>query len=380
MDGGGWVRQGERGFDILRGRFYPAIAMRPFRAFFFVVALSGFLPACQRSVSVDPRLQAPRELADAAAQSGAKNIFTNPRARGLLGERAGHLALAPATPQDAAAALAPKSWRRLDREKRFDAVLLAGPVVEFQPLLTHLVDSPDFRLVRVDNWGALFVRGEPAPYHAPDPGGVPRDFSRASERGGYLARTALMLQAAGQDAAARAYAASALEAAPKEAIVHVGAAALALTRKDYPQAIAESQRALELDSHDLGALEITARTLAAAGAPDQAWAVANELKSRADPGDMNVLFLHAQLANAAHAYGAEQDSLERLVKLAEAQGLPTVDYRVYLGQCYAHQGLARPALEQLELAAKTPDLTPKQRADLGTAITTVRGRAGALSN
>jgi len=354
--------------------------MRPFRAFFLFVVLSGFLPACQRSVSVDPRLQTPRALADAAVQSGAKNIFTNPRARLFFDARAGHLTLAPATPQDASAALTPKSWRRLDREKRFDAVLLAGPVGEFQPLLTHLVDAPDFRLVRVDNWGVLFVRGEPAPYHAPDPGDVPHDFSRASERGGYLARTALMLQAAGQDAAARAYADSALEAAPKEAIVHVGAAALALTRKDYPQAIAESRRALELDPHDLGALEIAARTLAAAGAPDQAWAVANELKSRANPDDMNVLFLHAQLANAAHAYEAEQDSLERLVKLAEAQGLPTVDYRVYLGQCYAHQGLARPALEQLELAAKAPDLTAKQRADLNTAITTVRSRAGALSN
>lgn len=374
------MRQGEWGFDILAGRFYPAIAMRPFRAFFLLVALSCFFSACQRPAAVDPRLQAPRELANAARQSGAKNIFTNPRARTLFDERAGHLSLAPATPQDAAAALAPKAWRRLDREKRFDGVLLAGPVTEFQPLLTHLVDSPDFRLVRVDNWGALFVRGEPTSYRAPDPGDVPHDFPRASERGGYLARTALMLQAAGQDAAARAYADSAIEAAPKEAIVHVGAAALALSRKDYAQAIAESQRAFALDPHDLGALEITARTLAAAGAPDQAWAVAGELKSRADPNDMNVLFLHAQLANAAHAYEAEQDSLERLVKLAEAEGLPTVDYRVYLGQCYAHQGLARPALEQLELAAKTPDLTAKQRADLDTAITTVRSRAGALSN
>jgi tetratricopeptide (TPR) repeat protein len=354
--------------------------MRPFRTLFLLVALPCFLPACQRSNAVDARLQRPQELADAATRSGAKNIFTNPRARALLGESTNHPALAPATPRDAAAALKPKAWRRLDREKRFDAVLLAGPVGEYQPLLTHLVDSPDFRLVRVDNWGALFVRGEPAPYHAPDPGDVPHDFSRASERGGYLARTALMLQAIGQDAAARAYSDAAIDAAPKEAIVHVGAAALALARKDYAPAVAESRRALELNPHDLGALEITARTLSEAGAPDQAWAVADELKTRADPDDMNVLFLHAQLANAAHAYAAEQDSLERLVKLAEAQGLPTVDYRVYLGQCYAHQGLARPALEQLERAAKEPDLTDQQRADIDTAITTVRQRAGALSN
>jgi tetratricopeptide (TPR) repeat protein len=352
--------------------------MRPFRTLFFLVALPWLLPGCQRPNSVDSRLQTPHELAAAAEHTRAKNIFTNPRARALLHDQADRLA--PATPEDAAAALAPKTWRRLDREKRFDAVLLAGPAGEFEPLLKHLVDSPDFRLVRVDNWGALFVRGAPSPYRPPDPGDVPHDFSRASERGAYLSQMGLMLEAVGQDSNARAYSSAAIEAAPKEAIVHVGAAALALARKDYEQAIAHSRRALELDPHNIGALEITARTLADAGAPDQAWAVANELKSRADPNDMNVLFLHARLANAAHAYGAEQDSLERLLKLAGAQGLPTVDYRVYLGQCYAHQGLARPALEQLELAAKTPDLTAKQRADLDTAITTVRSRAGTLSN
>jgi uncharacterized protein (DUF736 family) len=94
---------------------------------------------------------------------------------------------------------------------------------------------------------------------------------------------------------------------------------------------------------------------------------------------MNILFLHAQIASAAHAYGDEQDSLLKLVALAEKQNLRATDYRVYLGQSYAHTGLARQALEQLELALKDPSLSAPQRADLTTAAATVRARAGALA-
>ncbi len=85
------------------------------------------------------------------------------------------------------------------------------------------------------------------------------------------------------------------------------------------------------------------------------------------------------MASDAHAYSAEQDSLERLIRLAEKQNLPTTDYRVYLGQCFAHMGLARPALQQLELALKDPSLSAQQRLDLTTAAATVRARAGALA-
>ncbi|HEY8899065.1 MAG TPA: hypothetical protein VIM61_01435 [Chthoniobacterales bacterium] len=350
--------------------------MRLVRSFFLPIAFAAGLVGCRPSPPVDARLASPIELAKEAAPQKLERIFANARAKALLAGQS--LAFAPERPDDAAALQSPSTWRRLDRADRFDAVLLAGPAGEFQPLLSHLVTSPDFRLVRVDNWGALFVRGTPAAYTPPPPGSVARDLSDA-DRGAYLARMALMLQAVDEVAAAKAYSAAALDTAPKEPIVHVAAAALALTRKDYQPALKQVQQALALNPHDLGALEIAARTFTAAGAADQAWAVATELKSRAPADDMNVLFLHARLASAAHAYSAEQDSLERLIALAEKQNLPTGDYRVYLGQCFAHQGLPRPALEQLELAAKAPNLSDQQRADLDTAISTVRERAGQLS-
>ena len=340
-------------------------------------ALLLFAAGCRPALPPkDARLQGPSELADEAAKHDLKKIFANPRARALLSDR--ELDLVPPTPQDAAVLQSPSLWRKLDRAQRFDAVLLAGPASELLPLLDHLAHSPDFQLARLDNWGALFVRGPAQPWTPPDLHEAVKEIPTAKDRGIYLAQMALMLDATGQPAAARDYLAAAQEAAPDEPIVQVCAGAQALARNRYPQALQHAERALALHPHDPSALEIEARTFAAAGAPDQAWRAATELKTLA-PDDMNILFLHARLASTAHAYGAEQNSLERLIALAEKQNLSPTDYRVYLGQCYARQGLARPALQQLELALKDPAISAAQRADLTTAVETVRAHAGNLS-
>lgn len=313
-------------------------------------------------------------MVHAAAASGLKRVFVNPGARNVPGVK--KLPLAKADARDAEAVQDPSLWRTLDREQRFDGVLLIGPLSEYLPLLAHLVSSPDYRIARVDNWGVLFVNGAPAPYTPPKLDSL--KFSSDKDRGIYLSQMALVLDAAGQSAAARDYMAGALTCAPKEPSVYTRQAALELSRKHYPDALAAANRALALHPHDLAALDIEARTYSAARLVEQAWDVAEDLKSRA-PDDMNVLFLHARISNAAHAYSAEEDSLERLIRLAEKQGLPSTDYRVYLGQCYAKQGLARPALEQLEIASKAPNLTTKQRTDLDAAVQLVKGRAGELA-
>jgi tetratricopeptide (TPR) repeat protein len=343
--------------------------MRSLLCFLFsILALTG----CQRSQPADPRLQSPAALAQDAAGRGLKKIFVNPEARAFFAK----LPLAPTSPKDAAAGQSAAVWRQLDRGQRFDAVLLAGPTGAFLPLAQHLAESPDFRLTRVDNWGLLFVRGAASPYAPP---AVDAEvFSSATERGIYLSQMALLLDAAGQVAAARDFMAAALAAAPDEPSVTTRAAALALTRKRYPEALAQVQRALAKAPHDAAALEVEARVLSAAGDREGAWAVAEDLKSRVGDRDMNALFLHARLANAAHAYQAEADSLERLVTLAQKQGLSATDYRVYLGQCYAKQGLARPALEQFQQALQDSSLPAAQRADITTALETVRSRAGSL--
>lgn len=338
----------------------------------FAIALLA--AGCHRLPPPDARLQSPAEMVHATVAEGLKRIFLNPGARNVPGVK--KLPLAKADAQDPASVQDPSLWRGLNRAHRFDGVLLIGPVSEYLPLLTHLVSSPDYRIERVDNWGVLFVSGTPMPYAAPKPDSL--KFSSDKDRGIYLSQMALMLDAAGQGAAARDYMASALACAPKEPSVYTRQAALELSRKHYPDALAAANRALALHPHDLAALDIEVRTYSAAGLVEQAWDVAEDLKSRA-PDDMNVLFLHARISNAVHAYSAEEDSLERLIRLAEKQGLPSTDYRVYLGQCYAKQGLARPALEQLEIASKAPNLTTKQRTDVDAAVQLVKGRAGELA-
>lgn len=345
------------------------------RSAYFLVAAISLLAACSRT---DPAIStqdaAPVALVTAAGELRLKNVFVNPSARPAMGGAD----LAVAAPDDDTASRDASAWRKLDRDRRFDGVLLAGPLVEFRPLLAHLVESPDFRLVRVDHWGFLFTRQRPVPYEPP-----PSESIIASSdeiRADIASQTAIHLNEAGLPRAASNYMDAALKSAPDYALVRARAAALALARNRHREAIEQADAALALDPHQITALEVKARALAAVGAADAAWQVAEQLRTAAPADDMNVLYLHARLANTATAYSREQDSLERLVKLAESRNLPSATYRVHLGQCYARQGLARPALEQLEKAAREPGLTDTQKADIETAIAAARQHAGDLSH
>lgn len=338
-----------------------------------VLASLAAMAGCGR-VEQAPQVGSPSILADEARERGLKNLFVNPSAQAVV---------AGAQPSDADASLAatacrnPSEWRKLDRDRRFDGVLLTGSLAEFQPLLNHLAESPDFRVALVNHWGVLFTRQRPEPYNPPSPEKVEADSAEA--RPVILSQTALFLDGVGLRREATAYMEAALQAAPEDPTVHARAAALALSRGRNREAIERSDAALKIDPNHAGALEVKASALAGVGAATLAWQTAERLLNAASPDDMHVLYLHARLANAAAAYTREQDSLERLVKLAEARGLPAGNYRVYLGQCYARQGLARPALEQLELAAKSPGLSEDQQADIATAIQTVRKHVGDLS-
>lgn len=344
------------------------------RQFVIVCLLALILAGCRRAEVADPRLKSPAVLAEKARELGLKNPYLNPSARNSLRELGLPMSddLPDKQPADAA------EWRKIDRSQRFDGVVLAGPINEFLPLLNHLVDSPDFRLSAVDNWGVIFTRNRSAPFEPPEPDSIAAASPAA--RAEILSQTALFLDAVRLARAADDYIKVALSDAPNAAAVNARAAALSLAGNRPEEALRRADHALDADGSQLSALEIKARALLAMGAADAAWQVAEKLKSAAPKDDMNVLYFHARLANSAGAYTREQDSLERLVALAEKHNLPTADYRVYLAQCYAHQGLARPALDQLEKASREPNLSPAQQSDIQTAIETVRNRTGALAN
>ncbi len=337
-----------------------------------------FFPGCHRQTFVDPRLQAPDDLLREVSGRHLTRLFVNPAAPDEV-KKSGRIPLA-ADPDDLVAVRDPAAWRRLDRIHRYDGVLLIGSTAEFAPLLSHLATAPDFRLVRVDNWGALFARASHAPFEAPDYRALEKTFTLAADRSAYFASMAVLLDAAGLPAEADECVGVAVDCAPENAPGWIAKAAVALRRRQYPLSIQNAEKALRLEKNSLPALEIEVQALVALHATDAAWRVAKILKSAAPPDDRNVLFLHARVANAAHAYEDEQRSLEALVSLAKARGTPATDYRIYLGQCYARQGLARPALEQFDLASKDSGLTADQRADIATALQSVRSRAGKLSD
>ncbi len=344
--------------------------MRPtvLAALLTVLWVSG----CSKPTPTDPRLAAPTELW--AARPPDATIFLNPGAAAALTDTAKDVT--PPTSDETNTLTDPSAWRSLDRRQRYDAVLLAGQPAETAPLAAHLIQSPDFRLERLDNWGFLFSRKPSVSYRPPPPTEVVPDLSDPTLRADYLAAFAVNLDTIGAYEAARDYLDAARALAPESAMVLVREAYVDLAHKRHSAAVAAASRALEIAPDSAPALEIAAQSFAAVGATDRAWQVGERLLEVAGSNDPRILFLHARLASDAHAYSREQDSLERLVAITEAVGRSATSYRVYLGQSYARQALPRPALKQFEAALADPDLGDQQRADLQLTIATIREKTG----
>ncbi|MFM8789536.1 MAG: hypothetical protein ACKOEI_06735, partial [Chthoniobacterales bacterium] len=139
-------------------------------------------------------------------------------------------------------------------------------------------------------------------------------------------------------------------------------------------ALEQSERAVALTPDSAGAWQARADALLHAGRVDEAYAAGQRAADLA-PGDEGALWLAARTANAARAFQSEAEILERLIALTEGRGGDAGFYELYLGQSYAKQGLARPALRYLQKAADAPGLSDEQRAELHEEIARVRESA-----
>ena len=272
----------------------------------------------------------------------------------------------------------PSLWRAADRGARYRAVWLLGEKSDYAPLARHLGESPDWRLAAADAIGLLFVREPRAAEFATEPA---QDFAAANMTGGasrsaFLGGTALACLAA--NAIPEAGELSALAVRRSDLSSRAAAArALVLVSLGQPrEAVAESERAISLNPASAEAWQIRAETLLHAGLADDAYAAA-ERAVRLAPGDAGALWLAARSANAARALQTEAALLEELIALTTARGGDAAFYHFYLGQSYARQGLARPALRSLQIAAEAPGLTAEQRRELEEEITTLRANPAA---
>jgi predicted Zn-dependent protease len=92
------------------------------------------------------------------------------------------------------------------------------------------------------------------------------------------------------------------------------------------------------------------------------------------PNDPYTLFLSARICRTRNDSAREAESLEKLVAIGEKSGLSTVDYRIYLGQAYARQSLAEPALQNYRAAINSGQLNSQQAEEVQDAIKSIESK------
>ncbi len=256
----------------------------------------------------------------------------------------------------------PKLFRQLDRQDRFDKLLLVGDPSEFRPLLEHLYETKDWVVVYVDHTSLIFQRGPATRWDVSQADAAMAKLGAASarERATFLALTAGRLVALHEPVAARTLLDRARALDPKTPQVWSVQAQYHMARGEWKECEAAADRALELDRGNLAALGTKAQVLYSTKRFNDAYAISRKLIERL-PDDPGMLFYHAKIAHEAHAYGEEARVLRKLIALAERSQWPASGYRVYLGQSLASAGEAAPALEEFAKAMADPDLPKAQR-------------------
>jgi predicted Zn-dependent protease len=256
----------------------------------------------------------------------------------------------------------PKLFRQLDRQERFDKLLLVGDPSQYRPLLEHLVETRDWTAVYVDHISLIFQRGAASPWQVGQIEAVLARFGNAPprDRAAFLALTAGKLVALHDWPAARTLLDRARALGPKAPEVWSVQAQYHLGRGEWKECEAAADRALELERGHLAAMGTKAQVLYATKRFNEAYALSRKLIERL-PDDPAMLFYHAKIAHEARAFGEEARVLRRLILLAEREQRPSSGYRVYLGQSLASAGEAAQALEEFGKAMADPDLPKTQR-------------------
>ena len=322
----------------------------------------------------DLRLLIPAELADQVRALDQAKTFANPSALAHL------LLLAPDSVERVSMADSvrlssdPGQWREGLRRAKWNAVMLSGTLGEYRPLLDHLMGSPDWHLASVSNHGFLFLYGSGLP-----PRSLDGDFHRDTnlETAVYLAQISGYYDAIRRTADARACIERALQLAPDNITVLSHAASFAAAHKRWQDAIGYSSAALAIDHRLTHAKLVQALALLETGEADKAQEIVDEVLTQS-PNDPYTLFLSARICRSLNDSAGEADSLEKLVAVGEKSAISTANYRIYLGQAYARQSLAEPALQNYRAALKSGQLDAKQAEEVQDAIKSIESKTNAL--
>lgn len=334
-----------------------------------VPALQNTLAARREKIS-DIQLLAPSELAGEAGKFSGSEIFATASGQAYLLLFAPHAAVSLPPAESARLSRLPTEWREALREKKWQAVFLAGPLTEYRPILDHLVASPDWHLGSVTNQGYLFLRGAGLPARSIDP-----TFRLSSdvETAVYLAQIAERYDAIRRSADARSCIERALALAPSNASVLAYAATYAAAHKRWQDAITYSNKALARQPTLAQAKIVQALALLEINEPSKAEALVDEVLLQ-QPADIYTLFLSARISKARNDYTHEAETLEKIISLSAKEKLPVTHYQIYLGQAYARLGQAKDALRNYRSVIATGNLNKEQKEEIQAAIDTIEGR------
>jgi len=327
--------------------------------------------AKRREKISDLTLIAPLELITTARSSDKTPLFATPTGQGYL------LLFAPAlgdgSPPDKMAALSlnPPKWREALRTDRWQAALLAGPIAEYRPLLDHLITSPDWHLAAVTNQGYLFLRGPGQPAKSLEADTF--HLNSTLETALYLAQIAERYDAIRRSKEARACMDRARELAPNNPTVLAHAATYAAAHKRWQDAIAYSNKALAVAPDFAQAKIVQALALIEIGEINRAQSLVDQVLIQS-PEDLYTLFLSARISKAQSDYAREAETLEKIIALSNRDGLPVMNYQIYLGQAYSRLGQAKDALINYRAVLATGQLNKEQAAEIQNSIDTIESR------
>ena len=280
----------------------------------------------------------------------------------------------------------PKLFRQLDRQQRFDTVLLLGDPSNYRRMLDHFLepapDKRDFRLVYLDHWAFVFKRAAEREWAPADAEVLREKFTGAGaiDQASFLAKAAGNMLAAQHVAAAKEWLDSANALDPRSIDVLGGYAAYQISIGRWTEAEAYADRALEKNADFVPALAAKIVAMRATNHSVDAFKLSERLNALL-PEDPVRLWQHAQLAHEAKKTAAEIKALTRLVELAKAEGRPSGEYEFFLGEAHAHEALndashAPLALQTLRRALADPSLPAEKRKFAVERIAIIRERTG----
>jgi len=189
----------------------------------------------------------------------------------------------------------------------------------------------------------------------------------------YLAQIAERFDAVRRTTEARSCIERALQLAPRNASVLAYAATFAAAHKRWQDAISLSNKALAVEPDFAQAKIVQALALLEINEPGRAQHLIKQVLAR-NAKDLYTLFLYARISRALNDHAQEAATLEKIIQLSTAAGLPVINYQIYLGQAYARLGQAKPALKNYRAVLAGGQLNKEQAGEIQDAITTIEAR------